>query len=139
MLRGSRQIRYSHPNVARPPTERRDGKRGTRNSFAEPFAPFLDERVERRGHDQENDKQITAVTLFGALAFLAASPAMVHIRRQILQIAPVDVPVFISGESGVGKEVVARMIHIRSTRYAQPFVKVNCLLMCVRNGAASGR
>ncbi len=60
------------------------------------------------------------------LSFLAASPQMVRIRQQILQIAPVDVPVFICGESGVGKEVVARMIHMRSTRRTQPFVKVNC-------------
>ncbi len=60
------------------------------------------------------------------LSFLAASPQMVRIRQQILQIAPVDVPVFICGESGVGKEVVARMIHMRSTRRNQPFVKVNC-------------
>lgn len=47
------------------------------------------------------------------LCFLTASPQMVRIRQQILQIAPVDVPVFICGESGVGKEVVARMIHLR--------------------------
>jgi two-component system response regulator AtoC len=60
------------------------------------------------------------------LSFLAASPQMVRIRQQILQIAPVDVPVFISGESGVGKEVVARMIHLRSKRRTQAFVKVNC-------------
>jgi len=60
------------------------------------------------------------------LSFLAASPQMVRIRQQILQIAPVDVPVFICGESGVGKEVVARMIHMRSTRRNLPFVKVNC-------------
>lgn len=60
------------------------------------------------------------------VSFLAASPQMIKIRQQILQIAPVDVPVFISGESGVGKEVVARMIHLRSTRRQQPFVKVNC-------------
>src|ERR1700689_3786891 len=60
------------------------------------------------------------------LSFLASSPQMLKIRQQILQIAPVDVPVFISGESGVGKEVVARMIHLRSTRRHQPFVKVNC-------------
>jgi two-component system response regulator AtoC len=60
------------------------------------------------------------------LSFLAASPQMLKIRQQILQIAPVDVPVFISGESGVGKEVVARMIHLRSTRRQQPFIKVNC-------------
>jgi two-component system response regulator AtoC len=60
------------------------------------------------------------------LSFLASSPQMVRIRQQILRIAPVDVPVFICGESGVGKEVVARMIHMRSTRRNQPFVKVNC-------------
>ena len=60
------------------------------------------------------------------LSFLVASPQMVRIRQQILQIAPVDVPVFICGESGVGKEVVARMIHLRSKRAKQPFVKVNC-------------
>jgi two-component system response regulator AtoC len=60
------------------------------------------------------------------LSFLAASPQMVKIRQQILQIAPVDVPVFVHGESGVGKEVVARMIHMRSQRATQAFVKVNC-------------
>jgi two-component system response regulator AtoC len=60
------------------------------------------------------------------LCFLAASPQMIRIRQQILQIAPVDVPVFICGESGVGKEVVARMIHLRSPRRNHPFVKVNC-------------
>src|SRR5580765_7590225 len=60
------------------------------------------------------------------LSFLAASPQMVRIRQQILQIAPVDVPVFICGESGVGKEVVSRMIHLRSKRRSQAFIKVNC-------------
>jgi DNA-binding NtrC family response regulator len=60
------------------------------------------------------------------LSFLAASPQMVRIRQQLVQIAPVDVPVFICGESGVGKEVVARMIHLRSKRRNQAFVKVNC-------------
>src|ERR1035437_5075331 len=65
-------------------------------------------------------------TITEDLCFLAASPQMVRIRQQILQIAPVDVPVFISGESGVGKEVVARMIHMRSLRRNQPFIKVNC-------------
>src|ERR1700683_198972 len=60
------------------------------------------------------------------LSFLAASPQMLKIRQQILQIAPVDVPVFISGESGVGKEVVARMIHLRSMRRNQAFNKVKC-------------
>jgi transcriptional regulator with PAS, ATPase and Fis domain len=43
----------------------------------------------------------------------------------------VDVPVFIYGESGVGKEVVARMIHMRSMRRTHPFVKVNCAALPV--------
>src|SRR4030081_2215637 len=60
-------------------------------------------------------------TITEVICFLAASPQMVRIRQQILQIAPVDVPVFIYGESGVGKEVVARMIHLRSKRRNQPF------------------
>ena len=66
------------------------------------------------------------------LSFLAASPQMVRIRQQILQIAPVDVPVFICGESGVGKEVVARMIHLRSKRRNQAFIKVNCAALAGR-------
>jgi len=60
------------------------------------------------------------------ISFLAASPQMLKIRQQILQIAPVDVPVFLSGESGVGKEVIARMVHLRSLRSQQAFIKVNC-------------
>ena len=46
-----------------------------------------------------------------------------RIRQQILQIAPVDVPVFICGESGFGKEVVSRMIHLRSERRTNPSLK----------------
>src|SRR5580658_4769531 len=65
-------------------------------------------------------------TITEDITFLAASPQMVRIRQQVIQIAPVDVPVFIYGESGVGKEVVARMIHLRSTRRNQAFIKVNC-------------
>src|SRR6202451_4335624 len=65
-------------------------------------------------------------TITEDLCFLPASPQMVRIRQQILPIAPVDVPVFIYGESGVGKEVVARLIHMRSTRRNHAFIKVNC-------------
>ncbi len=60
------------------------------------------------------------------LSFIASSAQMIRIREQVLQIAPVDVPVFLYGESGVGKEVIARMIHLRSLRATQPFIKVNC-------------
>jgi two-component system response regulator AtoC len=61
-------------------------------------------------------------------AFLAwsDSPAMRQVAMIIEQVADSDVTVLIRGESGVGKELVARAIHQRSTRKQKPFVKVNC-------------
>jgi two-component system, NtrC family, response regulator AtoC len=60
------------------------------------------------------------------LFFLAASPVMKQIRAQVALIAKVDVPVLMLGESGVGKEVLARLIHKMSIRAHRPLVKVNC-------------
>src|SRR6187399_1215862 len=54
------------------------------------------------------------------------SPAMRSVAVIIEQVADSDVTVLIRGESGVGKELVARAIHQRSTRRTKPFVKVNC-------------
>jgi two-component system response regulator AtoC len=89
-------------------------------------AAFLKVRQKQQLRSENEALREYCEQLTEDLSFLAASPQMLKIRQQILQIAPVDVPVFISGESGVGKEVVARMIHLRSTRRNQPFVKVNC-------------
>lgn len=54
------------------------------------------------------------------------SPAIVRIRELIQQVAPRDVPVLILGESGSGKEVVARNLHYHSGRGGMPFIAVNC-------------
>src|SRR3989475_2924483 len=54
------------------------------------------------------------------------SPRMREVRDIIGEAAGVDVTVLITGETGTGKEVVARAIHYLSTRRASPFVKVNC-------------
>jgi len=60
------------------------------------------------------------------LFFLAASPVMKQIHAQVALVARVDVPVLLLGESGVGKEVLARLIHKMSIRANRPLVKVNC-------------
>jgi two-component system response regulator PilR (NtrC family) len=54
------------------------------------------------------------------------SPVMVQLRGQIEKFARNQAPVFIHGESGAGKEVIARLIHQLGARAAGPFVPVNC-------------
>lgn len=55
------------------------------------------------------------------------SPRMRELKKQIAQVAAADFPVLILGESGAGKEVVARAIHTLSARLAHPFVGQSCL------------
>jgi two-component system, NtrC family, response regulator PilR len=54
------------------------------------------------------------------------SPAIVELRDTVAKVARSQAPVFIVGESGVGKELVARTIHEQGARAAGPFVPVNC-------------
>lgn len=54
------------------------------------------------------------------------SDAIKRIRETILKLARSQAPIYISGESGVGKELVARMIHEHGPRSARTFVPVNC-------------
>jgi len=61
-----------------------------------------------------------------AFLFWGDSPDMQQVARVIEQVSDNDVTVLIRGESGVGKELVARAIHQRSPRKNKPFVKVNC-------------
>jgi transcriptional regulator with GAF, ATPase, and Fis domain len=58
--------------------------------------------------------------------FIYTSDKMQRIKEIIDQVANTDVTVLIQGESGVGKEVVARSVHLNSFRRERPFVKVNC-------------
>ncbi len=59
-------------------------------------------------------------------AFISLSPSMARVKALIDRIADTDVPVLLLGESGVGKEVIAREIHRRSRRRTRPFLKINC-------------
>ncbi len=57
---------------------------------------------------------------------LGNSPPMKTLRKQIGKLARSQAPVYISGESGSGKELVARLIHEQGARAERPFVPVNC-------------
>jgi two-component system, NtrC family, response regulator AtoC len=57
---------------------------------------------------------------------LSTNPRVLKIKEIAKHVADTDVPVLITGESGVGKEVLARYMHSHSSRHDKPFVKVNC-------------
>ncbi len=62
----------------------------------------------------------------GSSRFIGTSHAMSAIYEKIKRIAPSDIPVFISGETGTGKEICAESIHSFSKRHEKPFVVLNC-------------
>jgi two-component system, NtrC family, response regulator AtoC len=59
-------------------------------------------------------------------SLVGESPAMIDLKQEIERIARSDAKVLVTGESGVGKELVAQAIHTHSTRSSRPFVAVNC-------------
>jgi DNA-binding NtrC family response regulator len=60
------------------------------------------------------------------LGIIAKSPKMRHVLELARRVAKVDATVLITGESGVGKERIARLVHDESTRAPGPFIAVNC-------------
>jgi len=62
----------------------------------------------------------------GEKGLLGTSPAIAHVRDLIEKLARSEAPVHITGESGSGKELAARLIHQKSARRDRPFVPVNC-------------
>jgi two-component system, NtrC family, response regulator AtoC len=58
--------------------------------------------------------------------FVGRSPPIIRVFDRIAKFAASDAPVLVTGESGSGKELVARALHNQSTRRAGPFVAVNC-------------
>jgi two-component system response regulator PilR (NtrC family) len=66
------------------------------------------------------------VTQEDQLQLLGESSVMQSTRKKIAKLARSQAPVYISGESGVGKELVARLIHNNGPRADKPFVPVNC-------------
>ncbi|MEW5747021.1 MAG: sigma-54 dependent transcriptional regulator [Nitrospirota bacterium] len=57
---------------------------------------------------------------------IAKSPGMVGLMDQVRRIAPSDLPALILGESGAGKELIARALHEASPRAEEPFIAINC-------------
>jgi formate hydrogenlyase transcriptional activator len=57
---------------------------------------------------------------------IGSSPALDAVLEQVERVAPTDSTVLVQGETGTGKELIARAIHNLSSRFGRPFIKLNC-------------
>jgi formate hydrogenlyase transcriptional activator len=117
----------------------------TRNQYSAANAEFLQEVANQVALAVENMTAYEEITALKArlehenvylqeeirrehnfVEMVGRSPALLTALRQVEQVALTDSTVLISGETGTGKELIARAIHGRSSRKSRPLVKVNC-------------
>lgn len=79
------------------------------------LADFYSQELKNLRQDQEKNTQ-----------FIGGSPEMRKIVHLVNKISRFDATVFLTGESGVGKSMLARMIHQKSSRESGPFISINC-------------
>jgi DNA-binding NtrC family response regulator len=99
---------------------------------------ILTQAVERFHLGEENDRLNERLAQYAGLlasdahgdfdfgAIVGEAPALRHVLGRVEQVAQTSATVLLRGETGTGKELVARAIHINSARESKPFVKVNC-------------
>lgn len=147
----ARTFGFDQVDLGEPPLGRRDAGPSRRAGTWRQVVPGGDAVLACARHGWEPDAwdsdQLRALASLGALAvevdrlrsarprsrperrpskLVGTSDAMAGVRARIAQVARTSFPVLVLGESGVGKEVVARLVHEQSRRARGPFVAVNC-------------
>ena len=102
---------------------------GAFDYIAKPFEldRMLDtvKRAEAVASEKDDEKE-SEIDDLPPSEMIGSSPRMVEIYKTISLVAPTNATVLIEGETGTGKEMIARMIHNNSPRANQPFVPVDC-------------
>ncbi len=109
-------------------------KQGASDYLLKPFDPeqlilLIEKLSAQKALKDENEHLRTRLSQQDEIwmeDLLGQSQAMRRVFQQIEDIAQTNAPVFITGETGTGKELVARAIHSRSKRLFSPFVAINC-------------
>ena len=103
-------------------------KLGARDYIGKPFSPDELRLVVQRALAEDELKrkhgELTKRLAYGSM--IGESPAMQQMRATIDKVAQSDATVLITGDSGTGKELVARALHFAGRRASGPFVPVNC-------------
>src|SRR6185369_10310376 len=82
------------------------------------------ERARLQAQNRQLSDEIRSVQNVGDI--VGHSPALARVLENVDRVAPTDSTVLVMGETGTGKELIARAIHERSQRKSGPFIKVNC-------------
>ena len=98
----------------------------TRTMFVDITDRVMMEREKERLEAQNVYLQEEIRSQHNFVEIVGNSPALLHALRQVDQIAPAEATALIYGETGTGKELIARAVHDRSARRERPLVKVNC-------------
>ncbi len=107
-------------------------RQGAFDFLAKPFTPEVLRATAARACDhtvllRENNFLKGAIgRLQGRSEIFGSSPAIEEVRQKITRVAATNATVLITGETGTGKELVARSIHQMSPRAARPFIAINC-------------
>ena len=105
-------------------------KQGAREFVIKPFdVDELTNLVERTLNEVRGKRELSALREQGRAGFeniIGDSPALMTVLAQARQAMQVDSTVLIGGETGTGKDILARAIHFGGTRSGQPFVPLSC-------------
>jgi two-component system response regulator AtoC len=105
-------------------------QQGAFDYLAKPFDVDAILRVAKRALEQkrlvEENRSLKQQVERSSLVLVGRSPALLEVYKHVARAAASNVPVLITGETGTGKEMVARALHKRSPRAAGPFIPVDC-------------
>jgi len=106
-------------------------RRGAFDFITKPFVPAQVRSVVARATERvellrENARLRREVGAQATTELVGVSPALARVRDLIERVGPTDATVLVTGETGTGKELVARALHAASPRRQRPFVAVNC-------------
>jgi transcriptional regulator with GAF, ATPase, and Fis domain len=102
----------------------KDEDRSRAETFAHHLTPLVDRLLAQQHERTDPIGGLRDRLHLGGV--VGRAPALVAVLKQIALVAPLEVSVLLSGESGTGKSQLARAIHDNSARAGQPFVDLNC-------------